>query len=114
MANLGVMQALLARGDICVQDKLNHACLIDGATLAGADLKRYPHADVDAAARQLDTAATAGALLATDGVFSMDGDIAPLRALAGLCAKKKSTLMVDDAHGVGVLGKSGAGSVEAA
>jgi 8-amino-7-oxononanoate synthase len=114
MANLGVMQALLTRGDSCVQDKLNHACLIDGAKLAGADLKRYPHADVDAAARQLDTAEANGALLATDGVFSMDGDVAPLDALAALCARKNTTLMVDDAHGIGVLGKTGAGSIEAA
>lgn len=114
MANLGMMQALLARGDICVQDKLNHACLIDGARLAGADLKRYPHGDVEAAARQLETAEAAAALLATDGVFSMDGDVAPLSALATLCAEKNTTLMVDDAHGIGVLGKTGAGSVEAA
>ena len=114
MANLGVMQALLTRGDSCVQDKLNHACLIDGARLAGADLKRYPHADVEAAARQLDTDAASAALLATDGVFSMDGDIAPLGQLAALCAKKSSTLMVDDAHGIGVLGQRGAGSIEAA
>ncbi len=114
MANLGVLQALLARGDICVQDKLNHACLLDGAQLSGAELKRYPHADVAAAARQLASSPAAAALLATDGVFSMDGDIAPLRELATLCAKERATLMVDDAHGLGVLGKHGAGSVSAA
>ncbi|MBB6243579.1 8-amino-7-oxononanoate synthase [Rhodanobacter sp. MP1X3] len=114
MANLGVLQALLARGDICVQDKLNHACLLDGAKLSGAELKRYPHADVDAAARQLTCSENAGVLLATDGVFSMDGDVAPLRKLAALCAHENATLMVDDAHGLGVLGSHGAGSVEAA
>lgn len=111
MANLGVMQALLQRGELCVQDKLNHACLLDGAQLAGASLKRYPHADVDAAARQLRSETADCALLATDGVFSMDGDIAPLRELAALCAQERASLMVDDAHGLGVLGEDGAGSV---
>ena len=111
MANLGVMQALLERGDLCVQDKLNHACLLDGAQLAGAELKRYPHADVGAAARQLAHRGDAPALLATDGVFSMDGDIAPLAELAALCRREGATLMVDDAHGLGVLGARGEGAV---
>jgi len=111
MANLGVLQALLTRGDLCVQDKLNHACLLDGARLGGAELKRYPHADVAAAARQLASRAGAAALLATDGVFSMDGDVAPLRELAALCEQQRATLMVDDAHGLGVFGPGGAGSV---
>jgi 8-amino-7-oxononanoate synthase len=114
MANLGVLQALLTRGDLCVQDKLNHACLLDGAQLSGADLKRYPHADVAAAARQLAARGEAGALLATDGVFSMDGDVAPLRELAALCRREHATFMVDDAHGLGVLGEDGSGSVRAA
>ena len=114
MANLGTMQALLARGDVCVQDKLNHACLLDGAQLAGAELKRYPHGDVEAAARQLQGRPQAAALLATDGVFSMDGDVAPLAELAALCTRERATLMVDDAHGLGVLGGEGAGSVQAA
>ena len=111
MANLGVMQALLRAGDMCVQDKLNHACLIDGAALAGAQLKRYPHNDVDGATRQLASRAEAGALLATDGIFSMDGDLAPLRELARLCEQEDATLMVDDAHGLGVLGDNGAGTL---
>ncbi|KQZ79449.1 8-amino-7-oxononanoate synthase [Rhodanobacter sp. Root561] len=114
MANLGVLQALLGRGDVCAQDKLNHACLLDGAKLSGAELKRYPHADVDAAARQLAAHPTTAALLATDGVFSMDGDVAPLRELAQLCAREQATLLVDDAHGFGVLGDDGAGSLGAA
>ena len=114
MANLGAMQALLERGDPCVQDKLNHACLLDGAQLAGAELRRYPHADVAAAQRQLRSRPGAPALLTTDGVFSMDGDVAPLRELAALCARERATLMVDDAHGLGVLGERGAGSVAAA
>ncbi len=110
MANLGVIDALLGDGDVCVQDKLNHASLIDGARLAGADLKRYPHADVDAARRQLHSRADAAALLATDAVFSMDGDVAPLRELATLARDERALLLVDDAHGLGVLGADGAGS----
>jgi 8-amino-7-oxononanoate synthase len=121
MANLGVLQALLARDPgmrgepaLCVQDKLNHACLLDGAALAGAELKRYPHGDAAAAARQLASRPGAPAVLATDGVFSMDGDVAPLRELAALCQREQATFMVDDAHGLGVLGEQGAGSVAAA
>ena len=119
MANLGAMQALLAHGDagamaqpaLCVQDKLNHACLIDAARLAGSTLRRYRHAEVDGARRQLETQPGVAALVATDGVFSMDGDVAPLRALADLCRTQHATLMVDDAHGLGVLGPRGAGSL---
>lgn len=122
VANLAVLQALLRPGDACVQDRLNHASLIDAARLCGADLRRYPHADAEGAARQLAAAtrpragADAGALalLATDGVFSMDGDVAPLPALAGLAAAEGALLYVDDAHGVGVLGPAGRGSVAAA
>lgn len=114
LANLGAMQALLDRNAVCVQDKLNHASLLDAAQLAGAALKRYPHNDVDGAARQLAVCANAPVLLATDGVFSMDGDVAPLRELAALCQRERATLMVDDAHGFGVLGAHGAGSVNAA
>ena len=112
LANLGVLAGLLERGDVCVQDKLNHACLIDGAKLAGAELRRYPHADVEAAARQLDAAGGAPKLLASDGVFSMDGDIAPLAELAVLARQHDALLFVDDAHGFGVLGADGQGSVE--
>ncbi|MFT3790298.1 MAG: 8-amino-7-oxononanoate synthase [Rudaea sp.] len=111
MANLGAMQALLGEGDVCVQDKLDHACLIDGARLAGATLKRYVHADADSARRQLEANPDGAALLATDGVFSMDGDVAPLAGLAALCKAQRATLMVDDAHGLGVLGQEGAGSL---
>jgi 8-amino-7-oxononanoate synthase len=119
MANLGAIQALLGDGDpgsrprqaLCVEDKFNHACLIDGARLAGATLKRYVHADVESAARQLESNSGSAALLATDGVFSMDGDVAPLVELVALCKKQQATLMVDDAHGLGVLGHEGAGSL---
>lgn len=114
LANLGVLGALLQAGDLCVQDKWNHACLLDGARLAGAELRRYPHADVAAARRQLGALPDAAAVLATDAVFSMDGDLAPLPALAALCREQGAVLHVDDAHGLGVLGPGGAGSVCAA
>ncbi len=114
MANIGVLDALLSRGDICVQDRLNHASLLDGARLCGAVLRRYPHADADAAARQLTLRPGAAALLASDGVFSMDGDVAPLRALAAQARTAQATLLIDDAHGLGVSGPRGAGSVAAA
>jgi 8-amino-7-oxononanoate synthase len=114
MANLGVLGALLREGDVCVQDRLNHACLLDGARLAGAELRRYVHADVGSARRQLEARNAAPALLATDGVFSMDGDVAPLRELSDLCRDEGALLHVDDAHGLGVLGARGAGSVSEA
>ncbi|QBB72368.1 8-amino-7-oxononanoate synthase [Pseudolysobacter antarcticus] len=114
MANLGVLQTLLHAGDLCVQDKLNHASLLDAVRLSGAELKRYPHSDVAAVQRQLESRPDKLALLASDGVFSMDGDIAPLVHLATLCKKQQTSLMIDDAHGVGIFGKQGAGSVAAA
>jgi 8-amino-7-oxononanoate synthase len=121
MANLGALQALLGAGNLpgrgdalCVQDRLNHASLIDGAQLAGAELRRYPHGDADAAARQLDARPDHPALLATDGVFSMDGDVAPLAELAAVCKERHALFYVDDAHGLGVMGPEGAGSVAAA
>jgi len=113
-ANLAVMQALLGDDDVCVQDRLNHASLIDGARLAGCRLRRYPHGDVEGALRQLRGAPEGAAMLATDGVFSMDGDIAPLRELAIAARVQQALLYVDDAHGVGVLGPDGRGSVAAA
>ena len=112
MANLAVLQALLGDGDLCVQDKLNHASLIDAARLAGCAFKRYPHADADGAARQLATQAGGAALLASDGVFSMDGDVAPLGELARVARAQQAALYIDDAHGVGVLGDAGRGSVD--
>jgi 8-amino-7-oxononanoate synthase len=110
-ANLGTIAALLDRDDVCIEDKLNHASLIDAARLAACALKRYPHADVEGARRQLESRPDAAAILASDGVFSMDGDIAPLRELASLCRTQRATLMIDDAHGLGVVGPEGAGSV---
>ena len=114
MANLAVVQALLGDGDVCVQDKLDHASLIDAARLAGCTHKRYPHVDADAAERQLTSHAGGAALLASDGVFSMDGDIAPLRALAAIARAQQATFYIDDAHGLGVIGTAGRGSIDAA
>jgi len=114
MANLAVLQALLGEGDACVQDKLNHASLIDAARLSGCRLRRYPHGDAEGAIRQLRSLPDGAAILATDGVFSMDGDTAPLRQLALVARAQQALLYVDDAHGIGVLGPEGRGSVAAA
>ncbi|MEO8161802.1 MAG: 8-amino-7-oxononanoate synthase [Arenimonas sp.] len=111
IANLAVLQSLLDNGDVCVQDRLNHASLIDGARLSGCELKRYPHGDSEAALRQLMSERKGAAMLATDGVFSMDGDLAPLRDLAVLARSQDALLYVDDAHGVGVIGEEGRGSI---
>ena len=111
MANVAVQQALLEDGDVCVQDRLNHASLLDASHMAGCRLRRYPHADAEGALRQLKHAPQGAAMLATDGVFSMDGDIAPLRALSFAARLQQALLYVDDAHGVGVRGRDGRGSV---
>ncbi|MEP7313668.1 MAG: 8-amino-7-oxononanoate synthase [Pseudomonadota bacterium] len=115
MANVGTLSALLERGDLVVQDRLNHASLLDGALLSGARLARYAHADAEDAARKLQAAAPErGLCIATDGVFSMDGDIAPLASLAALARARNAWLLVDDAHGLGALGAHGGGVLELA
>ena len=114
VANLAVLQAFLGEGDICVQDRLDHASLIDGARLSGAMLRRYPHGDAEGALRQLRSNVDGAAMVATDGVFSMDGDIAPLKQLALIARVQHATLYVDDAHGIGVVGDEGRGCVAAA
>lgn len=113
MANLGLVSALARRGDLIVEDRLNHASLLDAARLSGALVKRYAHANASAAAERLKTDARRR-LLVTDGVFSMDGDAAPLAALADACARHEAWLVVDDAHGFGVVGPGGRGSLAAA
>ena len=111
-ANLAVQQALLTEeDDVCVQDRLNHASLLDATRLAGCRLRRYPHLDTEGALRQLKHAAEGAAMLVTDGVFSMDGDIAPLRSLSLVARMQQALLYVDDAHGVGVVGEHGRGCV---
>ena len=112
-ANLGTLSGLLGRHDRIYQDRLNHASLIDGATLSRARLLRYRHADSGHLAELLSRRPPATtALIATDGVFSMDGDLAPLPQLARLASDHGAWLMVDDAHGIGVLGEQGGGSLE--
>lgn len=113
MANLGVISALAGRGDTIFSDRLNHASIVDGCKLSGAKVRRYHHGDLDALGRMLEQ--TAGhKLVVSDGVFSMDGDVAALAPLAQLCKKHNALLMIDDAHGFGVLGPQGRGSIAAA
>lgn len=109
LANLGLVGALAGRGDTVVEDRLDHASLIDGALLSRARLVRYSHADVKAAAQCM-AVAKGRVLLASDGTFSMDGDLAPLPALAQAACTAGATLVIDDAHGFGVLG-GGRGTV---
>ncbi|MBL3590650.1 MAG: 8-amino-7-oxononanoate synthase [gamma proteobacterium endosymbiont of Lamellibrachia anaximandri] len=109
MANLGVVSALLGRGDQLFEDRLNHASLVDAGVLSRARMKRYQHADASHLERQLKAAGEGRCLIVTDGVFSMDGDLASLPDLARLAAQNNAWLMVDDAHGLGVLGETGGG-----
>ncbi|MDQ5768513.1 8-amino-7-oxononanoate synthase [Thiothrix subterranea] len=117
MANLGVVNALLTgRNDLVYADRLNHASLVDAALLSGAKLIRYPHNDTTSLGKRLlaHEGDAPTQLILTDGVFSMDGDVAPLAKLALMAQQHEAWLMVDDAHGFGVLGNTGAGLVEAA
>ena len=113
MANVGTISALADRGELVLLDRLSHASIIDGALLSGARFKRYQHADAEAAEQMLDRDTHEAAVVVTDGVFSMDGDIAPLARLAQTATAHQAWLVVDDAHGIGVLGKQGRGSTEA-
>ena len=112
MANLGVISALVGRGDIVFEDRLNHASLLDGARLSGARLKRYRHLDTRQLQAELSGTELDHGLIASDGVFSMDGDLAPVAELAMLAKQHAAWLMIDDAHGVGVLGEGGRGLLE--
>lgn len=110
-ANTGVLTALLGRGDMVFADRLCHASILDGARFSGAKLIRYAHNDPDDLARRLAAAPARGKrLIVTDGVFSMDGDIAPLAELAQLAERHAAIFMVDDAHGFGVFGPQGRGT----
>jgi 8-amino-7-oxononanoate synthase len=118
MANLGVISALTDRHDLVLADRSNHASLLDGARLSGARLRRYAHGDTAHAAqllpaqRDANDRGNATVLIVSDGVFSMDGDLAPLPELAALAKRHDCVLMVDDAHGLGVIGSNGGGTLE--
>ncbi|MCY7386813.1 MAG: 8-amino-7-oxononanoate synthase [Burkholderiales bacterium] len=113
MANMGILTALAGRGDTIFADKLNHACLNDGALLSRANFKRYPHCNLVKLDAMLAESKGAGRkLIVTDAVFSMDGDIAPLPELLKLAETYDALLVIDDAHGFGVLGYRGKGSLE--
>ena len=111
MANIGVLGALMGRGDAIFADKLNHACLNDGAYFSYADFQRYPHNDVQALEKLLQASKAKHKMIAADAVFSMDGDIAPIPEYLALCEKYDAYLYLDDAHGFGVLGEHGQGSL---
>lgn len=112
MANLAVMTTLAGRGETVLLDRLSHASLIDGGLLSGARFKRFAHADANAAESALAEHSATTSVVATDGVFSMDGDVGPLADLARVSKSHDAWLVVDDAHGLGVIGSTGRGAVE--
>ncbi len=112
MANLGAVGALMRKGDMVFEDRLNHASLLDAGLLAKADFARYPHANVEDLSQRLTRSEDRRQLVVTDGVFSMDGDLAPLPELCRTAMSHRAWVMVDDAHGIGVLGDRGAGTSE--
>ena len=111
-ANLGVIQALVGRGDLVLSDELNHASLIDGCRLSRAEVRVYPHKDLDALGRELAASRARRVLVVTDSIFSMDGDRAPLVEICYLADRHGAAVMVDEAHATGLLGASGSGLVE--
>ncbi|QEY16911.1 8-amino-7-oxononanoate synthase [Cellvibrio sp. KY-GH-1] len=112
MANMGAITALVGQGDAVFEDRLNHASLLDAGLLSGARFQRFLHNDLNNLQARLDKTEAGRKLIVVDGVFSMDGDCAPLPELAALAQKNDAWLMVDDAHGFGCLGKNGSGSAE--
>src|SRR3712207_2737193 len=113
-ANVGTLGTILAPGDTVVADSADHASILDGCLLSRAKLRPFRHGRLDKLAKQLERAADdgGGVLVVVDGVFSMEGDIAPLNEIVELCAAHGARLMVDEAHGAGVLGARGAGTTE--
>ncbi len=112
MANLGVISSLATRGDCIVIDRHAHASIVDGAKLSYAEVKRFRHNDVKDLERVLESCGDAGTLVAVDGVYSMTGEIAPLPRIVEICRRRGARLVVDDAHGLGVLGHDGRGTIE--
>jgi 8-amino-7-oxononanoate synthase len=111
MANLGIVAAMAGRGDTVFSDELNHASLVDAARLSRAEVEVYPHADPARLEERLARCASPVKLVASDAVFSMDGDLAPVRELLALCERHDAWLLLDDAHGFGVLGERGRGAL---
>lgn len=112
MANLGALSALIGKGDWVLQDRLNHASLLDGGLLSGARFQRYGHRDMQSLGRFLQRGKGERTLVVSDGVFSMDGDLAPLPELVAAAKSAGADVMIDDAHGLGVLGDNGGGIME--
>lgn len=112
MANMGVVTALCDRHSEIYEDKLNHASMLDAALLSRAKRIRYPHVDINFLKTQLNSSDNKNKFVMSDGVFSMDGDCVPLKSVAELCENNNATLMIDDAHGIGVLGEKGRGTLE--
>jgi 8-amino-7-oxononanoate synthase len=112
MTNLGVISAIAQRGDVVVVDRRAHASMVDGAKLSYADVKRFRHNDLKDLERVLESCGDVGKLVAVDGVYSMEGEIAPLPRIVELCRRYGARLVLDDAHGLGVLGKNGRGTAE--
>ena len=113
-ANIGIVSALCGKNDVIINDAANHASIFDGCVLSGADIKVFPHRDMKGLERILSRipAEQTGRLIITDGVFSMDGDMAPLDEIVALAQKYNCRIMIDDAHGVGVVGPTGRGTAE--
>jgi 8-amino-7-oxononanoate synthase len=111
-ANTGMIPALAGEGDAIFSDALNHACIIDGTRLSNAEVKIYPHADITVLSRLLEASTAKRKLIVSDAVFSMDGDIAPIRDLVALSEQHDAWLLIDDAHGFGILGTNGRGVLE--
>ncbi len=112
MANLGVVNALMKRDDMIFSDRLNHASLIDAGLLSNAKMKRYIHNNISALQKLYIKNTAKNTMILSDGVFSMDGDIAPVKQLAEIAKQQNAWLMIDDAHGFGTLGETGAGLLE--
>ncbi|MCW9048377.1 MAG: 8-amino-7-oxononanoate synthase [Gammaproteobacteria bacterium] len=111
MANLGVAQSLCSKNDCIIEDKLNHASLLDAASISHAQLKRYPHKDYNGLLKKLSSCKSGEKLVSSDSVFSMDGDEADIELMTKHCQTNDARLMLDDAHGFGVLGDNGRGSL---
>ncbi len=112
MANLGIISTLVSTGDAVYEDRLNHASLLDGGRMAGARFQRYRHGDIEHLKTILNRNLSRKKMIVTDGVFSMDGDLAPMADLVRIARSNKALLMIDDAHGLGIVGKKGGGVLE--